>query len=528
MFSRIYTGIVLSLLIASLLSYAVYLWSYNTRYPQHESRSLSGVVSLVASKIQAQSPATRERYLRIVSDLLDASAETVAVESLADGARGPLRRGEPHRLDVTTDAMVWCLPVDARECVELSVSPLSELHFRAMAILYVAEMSRRSAPATVESLQALSPFALAVLPLEAVEADAQQRSRLDNGAVTLIPSAADPNSFGVFAPIDGASVLHIGPIERFDRFPVSLVVGLLATAGGVVGVACYLLVAQLERQLHRMSSTMARFGEGALDARVAHSGDDAVARVGKQFNTMATNIKRVVDGERSFIGAVSHDLRTPLARMRFRLEDIEHPVSEAERGAALVGLRSDLDDVQGYIDELLEHHRLGSAQAAVFGDTVVDSVVRDTVDAMRTQYAGVQIDTELNAESAFHLDKRLFQRIVTNLIDNACKYGKGVVRITTAVSELGLTLCVADNGAGVPPAERGRVFDVFYQAEGSRGSTRSGYGLGLSIVKRVIALHDGDIDIGDSELGGACFCVHLPRRVDKREARIAQRESARV
>lgn len=509
MFSRIYSGIFLSVAVAAALCFAVYKWSFAVRYPLYEERALSGTLQLLSDSLEKQSEGKREKYLDIVASLMDASHTVVPIAQYDKSIQDNIVNKIPQRLASSDQLIQWCLPLDALNCIKLSIAPLSEQHYRAMAILFVTELSRRNNPISLEGLQTYSPFLLSVKNLNGIDADAQQLSRLKNGSVVVSNDTDQSNSFSVHVLLPDARVFSINSIERFSAFPLALVISMLCLLGFTVGIACYFMVKSLERKLDNMSQTIEWFGEGSLQVRSEMVGADAVSRVSQQFNAMATRVEQLIESERTLVRAASHELRTPLSRMRFRLEELESHAALGPDETSVSGLRTDIHEIQCLVDELLAHDQLNAAVAAELRDCVPDKVVGTVVELLSPLYPAVEIQLALDASEAMALDEKLFQRVASNLLENACKYTGRVVRVSTRFNAGQLLFSVEDDGPGIAVADRERIFETFYRVNDDSRARRDGFGIGLATVKRIVDLHGGTVEVSDSELSGAQFTVKI-------------------
>ena len=261
-------------------------------------------------------------------------------------------------------------------------------------------------------------------------------------------------------------------------------VGLLLIALMLVAIAvgAYPAVRRLTLRLERLQRGVTALGEGDLSARVKVEGRDEVARLAESFNQAAERIERLVGANKFLLAAASHELRTPLARIRMAVELMKER-ADPERKRSL---EQDIAELDALIDEILLASRL---------DAVSELEGRETVDLLAlAAEEGARHDVEVSGESmTLRGDARLLRRMIRNLLENARRHGAPPVTLTVR----GNRLFVCDGGAGVPEADRERVFEPFYR--GARGS-----GLGLSIVRQIARRHGGDV-----RCEGNCFVVSL-------------------
>jgi signal transduction histidine kinase len=274
-----------------------------------------------------------------------------------------------------------------------------------------------------------------------------------------------------------------------------------ATLGALVG---WLTSRWVARRLRSLDATAARVGAGELGLRVPldRSGD-AFDRVAQRFNAMLDRIEDLLGGVRHATDHIAHDLRTPLTRLRNRLEDLrQQPTADATR-QELERALADTDQLLQAFAALLRLARI-EAQPADAGAPDLDlrALIDDAVELYAPVAAERGIRIALAADEAHVRGDRdqLFQ-LVVNLLDNALKHAPAGSQVELALDAAadGVRLQVADRGPGIPEAERERVFDRFQRLEVHRGTP--GIGLGLSLVRAIVRHHDGRIQLLDNAPG---------------------------
>jgi len=276
---------------------------------------------------------------------------------------------------------------------------------------------------------------------------------------------------------------------------VAVTLALLALA---VAVAAWPLVARLTKRLERLRRRVEDLGGGDLSARAPVEGRDEVADLARSFNRAADRIQALVEAQRRQLAFASHELRSPLARLRVSLEMMAGEASLKQQAAR------DVAELDGLIDELLEASRL-EAQRGPGRAEAVDLLALVAEEAAR---GGAEASGEAVVVTG---DARLLRRLARNLLDNARRHGGGApveVRVV-ARPEGGARLSVIDRGPGVPEAERERVFEPFHRPPGAP-ETGSGYGLGLALVRQIARAHGGEARCLPRDGGGTVFEVELP------------------
>lgn len=292
---------------------------------------------------------------------------------------------------------------------------------------------------------------------------------------------------------DGRTLLIRRPGRPPPPGPV-LTFALLALG---IGVGAYPVVRRLTRRLERLQRGVTEWGAGNLGTRVAVEGKDEVADLAASFNDAAGRIERLVEAHKGLLANASHELRSPLARIRMGVELLAEQPS-AERRAELARDIAELDEL---IDEILMASRLES------GGTPPREPV-DLTGLVAEECA--RVNALLQAEPAtVQGNARLLQRMVRNLLENAQRHGGGSIDVDLRATDP-IELDVMDRGPGIAAAERERVFEPFYRVKGASEAS-GGVGLGLSLVRQIARQHGGDVRCLARDGGGSCFRVTLPR-----------------
>ncbi len=286
--------------------------------------------------------------------------------------------------------------------------------------------------------------------------------------------------------------------HRHAPYGLFLVLALLALA---VGVGAYPVVRRLTSRLERLQTGVESLGAGELSARVRVEGNDEVAQLAESFNRAAGRIEELVGAHKSLLANASHELRTPLARIRMAVELMKEnadPVRKAE-------LEQDIAEIDALIDEILLASRLDAVKHL---DTIeeVDLLALAAEECARYDEAG--LDGKPVMVSG---DPRLLRRMIRNLLENAKRHGAPPIKVRVSHVGDGVEITVCDHGAGVPEAERERVFDPFYRHTGTKEI--AGAGLGLALVRQIARRHGGEARCAPQSGQGSCFIVILPERV---------------
>ena len=281
---------------------------------------------------------------------------------------------------------------------------------------------------------------------------------------------------------------------------------LLGIVGFAVAVGVYPIIRRLTLRLEVLQRSVQRFGEGDLSVRVPEQGQDEVADLARQFNAAAARVETLVTSHKSLLANASHELRSPLTRIRMGLELMTgHEPSPAFRAEILRNI-AELDQL---VDEILLASRLDAREADVGTVELVDLIGLAAEECAR-------VDAELDVTAVPEgLEVRgvakLLRRALRNLLENARRYSQGDITVVLQRHDGQAQLSVLDRGPGVPPALRERIFEPFYRLPGA-SERAGGVGLGLALVRSIAQRHNGSVRCEDQPdgSGGACFVLRLP------------------
>jgi two-component system OmpR family sensor kinase len=286
--------------------------------------------------------------------------------------------------------------------------------------------------------------------------------------------------------------------RRSLSFPAGLVILALVMAAGSYPVA-----RRLAKRLEAVASGVERWGKGDLGHRVPVEGRDEVATLAATFNQAAGQIDTLVAQQRQMLANASHELRSPLARLRMALELLSEEPRPEQRAQLIEDSRHDVVELDALIEELLLMARAdGRTPRRPFES--VD--LRSLIDSEAARIGGAAVEGTATLSG----DPLLLRHLIRNLLENAQRYGRGQgIKALLATTNESVILAVEDGGPGIPVEERERIFAPFYRVT---GSGRDGVGLGLALVRQVAHYHGGEAHALASPAGGSRFEVILPRQ----------------
>lgn len=256
----------------------------------------------------------------------------------------------------------------------------------------------------------------------------------------------------------------------------------------------------------KLESAAQRFGEGHLTERIHFDSGSSFDRLGIAFNQMADNINALIASKKQLIDGIAHELRTPLVRLRYRLE-----MSENLTAAEPQALNRDIGQLEALIEELLTYARLDRPQTELHLSTPDLPVWLQThINDVQSVNPQRKLLTAITPGAYGALDMRLMERVLDNLMNNAMRYSETTLRIGLDLQGSQAILCVEDDGPGIEPAEREKVFEPFVRLDPSRDRATGGCGLGLAIVRSIAQAMGGSVRCEASELGGARFVFSWP------------------
>ncbi len=271
-----------------------------------------------------------------------------------------------------------------------------------------------------------------------------------------------------------------------------------------IAVGAFPIIRRLTRRLETLKRGVEAFGKGALDRRVPVEGRDEVATLATSFNLAAERIEALVRSHKSLLANASHELRSPLARLKMATSLLSDAApDEREREHLRAEINTDIAELDGLVDEVLLASRL---EAAPQPENL------ESVDLLALAVEeGARVDASVDGASAtVRGEERLLRRALRNLLENARRYGGGEIKVELEdKGAAGVEIRVADNGPGVPEAYRERIFEPFFRLPG-HAERAGGVGLGLALVRQIIERHHGRIRCVKPPEGGGCFVINLP------------------
>ncbi|WP_156326168.1 sensor histidine kinase, partial [Nonomuraea sp. SBT364] len=286
----------------------------------------------------------------------------------------------------------------------------------------------------------------------------------------------------------------------------------IAVAVVLALIMVQLLAMGMTKPLREMARAAQTIAQGRYTLRVRATSRDEVGELARAFNAMADDLGEVDRQRRELVANVSHELRTPITGLRAVLENVVDGVSAPDPVTMRTAL-AQTERLGRLVAQLLDLSRFDSGSRLIEPEVVeLAPLAEQAMLEASLAREDVLLHAAVPGELAVNADPDLLAQVLANLLDNAVRHSPpgGTVTVTAAPSAAGVTLAVADQGPGIPPTARGRVFERFSRLDAGRAADAGGAGLGLAIVKEIVELHGGSIRIDDG--AGCRMLVELPGR----------------
>jgi signal transduction histidine kinase len=284
----------------------------------------------------------------------------------------------------------------------------------------------------------------------------------------------------------------VGPLGRLHIWTFLpyyfLVIGTIAVIFWIAAVGVIL-------PIRRIAATIGQFGHGDLSVRVRTRRPDEIGQLGRSFNIMAERLERLIVSERRLLGDISHELRSPLARLKFAVKLAR---TSQDTNAAIDRIERDVNRIASLVSDIVEitfvegDPALRGAEAVHIAE-VVRNVVCDCNVEAEMRSCRIEVSGSIDGEALG--SRELLRRAVENVLRNAIRYSpdKSTIHVSLDQQDTNAVIVVRDQGPGVPEDTLTRIFDPFFRVEEARNVNGGGSGLGLSIAKRAVQAHHGSI-----------------------------------
>lgn len=309
----------------------------------------------------------------------------------------------------------------------------------------------------------------------------------------------------VVAAPDGGRYLFAWEFGRRTRTAHDRLLMWLLALMLAVFVAAHVVIRRALRPLRALQEGVARMSAGDLEVSLPNLTRDEFGALTDAFNGMASRVRQMVASRDQLLLDVSHELRSPLTRLKVALALLPDSAKKAQA-------ESDVAEMEAMIGELLEFERLREGRPLALTRVDLGELLHEAARPWQEGLPGVRVLAPPSETQAL-VDVDGVRTVLRNLLGNAVKYAlpdSRPVEVSLSRTESALVLRVVDDGSGIPEADLERVFDPFFRVDRSRSRKTGGYGLGLSICRRIVEVHGGTIEASNNPGRGACFTLTLP------------------
>lgn len=525
-FLRVYLGVFGALVGTLLLSILLVNLANQVRLEAYQEKLLSGLFITLTEEFALIRNGQEHEWLHDINQTLGIRVEISHLQELQPSRREMnrltehrlvFRRHQPQQLQVV-------FPVQKSEQV-LTSNLWRVAEQQASASIYLLLRDLQRTPTELREQRLLQLGERFAYPLELLsqlpsETDPLQQRRLERGEQVVLFSD-DGRSMVSYVQLGDEHWLQVGPIELFNPYPLPLLISIFLVSLLMLAASIWWFLHGLENRLRNLERASSQLAAGNLQARANMPGKDFVSKLATTFNRMAEQVQRLLRTQQEMIHAVSHELRTPVARIRFGLQMIEDLSEDGSPHSAILhqvqGIDRDIDELDTLIDEILTYARLGQEKLQLqFLNQDVSGLLEEVLSGFQRTNPQLELKLTINNPAGLSpeadLEGRYFQRAIQNLVGNAVRYASQRIHVTCQLESDTFRVDVEDDGPGIPEEDWQRVFMPFSRLDDSRTRSSGGYGLGLSIVQRIIYWHRGSTQVDRSpELQGARFSLIFPR-----------------
>jgi two-component system sensor kinase ParS len=327
----------------------------------------------------------------------------------------------------------------------------------------------------------------------------------------FVPAEIGPPS--IYFPLHGGSHFLVAgppppppppPLMPLLAGALIFVLALTATASAAVGIP-------LVRRLRSLQKAISELGSGNWAVRLDASAEGGLSDLAESINRTAAQLQQQFQEREALLQVVSHEIGTPLSRMRFQVGMLEDEIQRPNQRNRLRALGDDLDELDELSTELVAWMEPGSTATTFKRDFELQPVLESLAELARSEKARSQLITVMvPANVTLCADQRQFQRAIENLLRNALRYAHECVVVDVQADASGVVVEVRDDGPGIPCEQWTSVFEPFVQIDAPRSRAHRGLGLGLAIVRRIVEAHGGMVTVTDASEGGTCVRTIWP------------------
>jgi two-component system sensor histidine kinase RstB len=520
-FFRIYMGMLVAIVIIFLLITVGTYYVSKYRITEHVYKNYSGTFKLIGEGVARHQGQKQAQWLGAIERLSDLKFEQ---HNLIDS---PISNNKLLQLKSNTfyfhvdpllsTSEVLILMPDQQGYLAVKLSDFGSSLVRLSAFLMLNELGRHKTSERIvalENLRSMFDYAIGLRTLESLNISSTNLRSVKKGdiAVVLKNSATSTPSLSAYAPLGNSPyALVLGPIPFFDWFPLTIMIVLILCILVLMAGASFLLVRPLERRLQAVDQQIEGIGQDKDLSMSAPAGKDAIGKLSTTVNAMTIRIHKLIDAKNEMISAISHELRTPITRIRFRMISLEGLASQVAQDS-VKGVERDLDQLETLIDEVLTFSKLiRDLPELNLQPILVSDFFDELISLAATSSTLVEIKTCMASDVYLQGDRRYLMRAIENILSNAQRYAHSSIQVGCQLKDGQQQIWVADDGAGIPVEQQQVIFEPFKRLDPSRDRHSGGYGLGLAIVQQIACWHQGKVEVAPSTSGGTKIVFSWPQ-----------------
>jgi signal transduction histidine kinase len=321
----------------------------------------------------------------------------------------------------------------------------------------------------------------------------------------------DPETPYIYYPLGESHILEIGPVQ-YERWLFYISEWMLILASVMIGLLALFTLYRYQTKCLAKAQHLLHIDDSHARYPLTLSKlSDAIRDTFDNFDDETREYKERLLNQQDLLHGVAHEFRSPMARIQFALDLLEH--SDAENQKSLKNqIGQNLDELDNLVKELLSYSRFRTQQIPLNIEKVdVSKMVEDCFSELKDFYSTITYELKIDIRPEIAVDSILFKRALKNVIRNGARYASSALVISIDIYHGHTRILVEDDGPGIPPGKADRIFEPFTRLDASRSRDSGGNGLGLAIVKAILDKHHATVEVGSSTLGGASFTILLPR-----------------
>ncbi len=512
-FFRLYQQLLACLIITGIITYAG-VWALNQwRLSSHAELVAKGTLSLVAEGLSRHEGEKQDQWLNAISRVIGIN---LIVQNIPNKSSNYFVKTSLFSTKMRIHHRIGA----GNNFVNAEIREFDEDMARATALLVLNELGRHDKDNRNQAFDKLSEkftYPIKRYSLNKLDLTPAQSRRLKRGDIFVrIDNQYQQQRFiTAYAPYgQSSSALVIGPIPQFNWYPQELIWMALALLLVSISLIGLVIVKPLEKRFSSLLRAVDEIGLSAKPTQIVLPGNDSLNVLTKRINEMSKRIHQLMEHQTDLMQAVSHDLKTPIARLKFRLSLIKHAETSKERDERTEGMEKDLNELSSLVDEILILAKLEEANPEPnYTEIHLDTLLKKLIAEHQFSHQDIELEL-INKLEFLYADQSYMQRIVSNILTNALRYADNKILITYFSADSKNIITIEDDGAGIHPADRFKIFEAFSTTDTSRNKRLGGFGLGLAIVKNLVEAQDGKVFACSSALGGAKFTIELPEKIN--------------